>query len=157
MKKLLSHFLKVLLLLFVCGVLLVMTYILPTMANQVVSEWPELAYAKMPILFMSESLLFLLIAGIAVILYLLFLYDRAKVFDYKFIKGLDIIVGFSVLALLFIISLFYYLSAIGGPGPLGVLLVGGTLAVLIIAIVIILIRSIIINGMNYKLENDLTV
>ena len=137
-----SNILKVLLIIFSIGVILGGVYILPILANDVMMEYPELEYAKLPILIMCESLLVLLLAGVGIIMYLLRVFDKGLTFSLKFTKGLEILVGMCVLASIGIIIIFRYIKSLGGPDPItGMVMVGVIFIIWIVAAVIMLIRA----------------
>ena len=153
-----SNILKALLILFAIGVIFFGGYVLPIMAGDMVDIYPELDYAKLPILIICELLLVLLLIGIAIIMYLLIVFDKGNAFSLKFTKGLEILVGMCIIASIGIIFLFQYMASFGGPGPLLALIMVGTIFVIwIVAAVIILIRSIVKKAIIYKDDYDLTV
>lgn len=153
-----SNILKILLVLFVIGVIFLGIYILPTMADEMVDIYPELEKAKLPILITVEGLLGLLLIGIGIIIYLLLLFDGGKTFTLSFIRGHEILAGMCIVASSVLIFLFKYLQGFGGPGPLLALVMIGMICVIwILASVIMLIRSIVKKAMVYKDDYDLTV
>lgn len=153
-----SNILKILLILFGLGALFFGGYVLPLMAEESVLYYPELAYAKVPVLIACEALLAMLLIGIGKIMHLLIIFDRGNTFSLKFIKGLDILVGMSITASIGVIGLFYFLQTFGGPGPLISLIMIGVLFIIwIVSAVMLLIRSIIKKAMVYKTDYDLTV
>lgn len=157
-RQMASNVLKILLILFGFGVIFFGTYVLPRMANEMSVFYPELEYAKMTVLGISELLLGLLILGIVIIMSLLKKFDQNNTFTFKFTKGLEILVGLCVLASVGLIGLFLFLYWIGGPGPLlSLIMIGLIFIIWIVSAVIMLIRSIVIESMTYKDDYDLTV
>ena len=153
-----SNVLKVLLILFSLGVIFAGVYILPTLANEMVYIYPELEYAKLPILIACELLLGLLMFGIGIIMYLLILFDRGNTFSLRFTRGLEILTGMCIIATIGIMILLGYMNTIGGPGPLpAMIMVGSIIVIWIIAAVIMLIKSIVKKAIVYKDDYDLTV
>lgn len=154
-----SNALKVLLIVFAIGVIFLGTYVLPIMAEEMVLYvYPELEYAKMPILVTCELLLALLLIGIGIIMYLLIVFDRGNTFSLRFTRGLEILVGMCIVASIGIIILFKYLTTFGGPGPLlSLIMIGITFVIWIVAAVIMLIRAIVKKAIVYKDDYDLTV
>ena len=153
-----SNILKVLLVVFSVGVLFFGLYVLPILAGEMHDIYPELEYAKLPILIACELLLLFLLVGIGIIMYLLIMFDRGLTFSVKFIKGLEILVGMCIVASIGIIVLFQFMSTFGGPGPLLALaMIGVTFIIWIVAAVIMLIRAIVKKAIVYKDEYDLTV
>lgn len=153
-----SNILKVLLIIFAIGVIFFGTYVLPVMAEDMSNAYPELEYAKLPILITCELLLVLLLIGIGVIMYLLIIFDKGFVFSLKFTRGLEILVGMCMVASIGIIILFQYISSLGGPDPLSALImIGMTFVIWIVATVIMLIRAIVKRAITYKNDYDLTV
>lgn len=153
-----SNILKVLLILFAIGAVFFGVYVLPIMAEQSILDYPELEYAKIPILTVCELLLFMLLIGIGIIMYLLVVFERGNTFSHKFTKGLDILIGMCIIASIGVTFLLYYIRTLGGPGPLLSLIMMGTISlILIVAAVIMLIRSIVKKAIVYKDDYDLTV
>lgn len=153
-----SNILKVLLIIFAIGVIILGTFILPLMADQQVDYFPELEYAKGSILLGSQALLLLLLFGIGIIMYLIIVFDRGAVFTLKFIRGLEILFVMCIVASLGIIILFKYMTSFGGPGPaLALVMLGTIIFIWILGSVIMLIRAIIKNAITYKTDYDLTV
>ncbi|NLJ90660.1 MAG: DUF2975 domain-containing protein [Clostridiales bacterium] len=153
-----SNVLKVLLIVFSIGVIFAGVYILPTLANEMMYVYPELEYAKLPILIACELLLGLLMIGIGIIMYLLILFDLGKAFSLRFIRGLEILTGMCIIATIGIMFLLGYMNTFGGPGPLpGMIMLGSICIIWIIAAVIMLIRSIVKKAIVYKDDYDLTV
>lgn len=153
-----SNILKVLLILFSIVAILFGIYVLPTIASEQLELYPELSYARLPVLLISESLLVLLLVGIGVIVYLLIVFDRGLTFSSKFTKGLEILVGMCILASIGIMILFYYINSIGRLGLLlGFTMAATTIFTWILASVIMLIRAIVKNAITYKTDYDLTV
>lgn len=153
-----SNILKVLLIIFAIGIIFFGTYVLPLIADLQVDYFPELEYAKEPILLGSQALLLLLLIGIGIIMYLLIIFDFGSVFTLKFIRGLEILVGMCIVASLGIIVLFRYMTYFGGPGPaLSLAMVGTIIFIWILGSVIMLIRAIVKNAITYKTDYDLTV
>ncbi len=153
-----SNILKLLIITFSIGVILFGVFILPLLANDMLYIYPELEYAKQPILIMCELLLGLLLAGIGIIMYLLLLFDRGNTFSLKFTYGLEILVALCILASIGTIFLFYYMSTFGGPGPLlSLTMIGAIFVIWIVASVIMLVRSIVKKAIVYKDDYDLTV
>lgn len=153
-----SNILKVLLVLFAFGAIFIGIYVLPIMAEQSVLIYPELEYAKIPILIACELLLVMLLIGIGIIMYLLVVFDRGNTFSMKFTKGLEILIGMCSIASIGVISLLYYFRTFGGPGPLlSLIMIGVIFLIWIVAAVIMLIRSIVKKAIVYKDDYDLTV
>lgn len=153
-----SNALKILLTIFSLGVVFIATYALPIIAEEMIEVYPELINAKVSILIITELLLFLLLLGVGVIFYLLVLFDRNLTFTLKFTRGLEVLVGMCIIAVIGIVILFQYLSLFGGPGPLNALImIGMIFVILIVAMVIILIRAIVKKTIVYKTDYDLTV
>ena len=153
-----SNILKVLLILFSIGAIFFGVYVLPIMAGEMVYIYPELDYAKMPILIMCEFLLVMLLVGIGIILYLIAVFERGNTFSLKFTKGIEILIGMCIFASTGVILLFYYFQTFGGPGPLiSLIMVGVVFLIWIVAAVMMLIRSIVKKAMIYKDDYDLTV
>jgi hypothetical protein len=139
-----SKLLKALLVLFATGVVFFGIIILPILAEEMVIMYPELDYAKLPILISTELLLVLLLTGVGIIMYLLVMFDHDDTFSLKFVKGLEILVGMCSIASVGIILIIVYMSSFGGPGPLLSLVMIGTIIVIwIVAAVTLLIRAII--------------
>lgn len=153
-----SNILKVLLILFATGAIFFGVYVLPIMAEQSAFYYPELKYAKLPILTSCELLLVMLLIGIGIIMYLLVVFEKGNTFSLKFTKGLEILIGMCIIASIGVILLLYYFQTFGGPGPLLSLIVIGVIFLIwIVAAVIVLIRSIVKKAMVYKDDSDLTV
>lgn len=153
-----SNILKILLVLFAIGVIFLGVFILPILAEEMVTIYPELDYAKLPILITIEILLALLLTGIGIIMYLLMMFDHGSTFSLKFAKGLEILVGMCTIASVGIILTIVYMSSFGGPGPLlSLIMIGTTIVIWIVAAVIMLIRAIIKKAIIYKDDYDLTV
>lgn len=158
MRKLTSNILKALLFLFSLGVLFFGAYVLPIMADEMAAIYPELEYAKLPILIASELLLVLLISGVGIIMYLLVKFDMGFTFTLKFIRALEVLVAMCVFASIGMMGMFQYLRSFGGPGPLlSFIMIGMIFVLWILAAVIMLIRSIVKESMTYKNDYDLTV
>ncbi len=153
-----SNILKILLILFAIGVIFFGAYVLPIMAEQSVLIYPELEYAKIPILAASELLLIMLLIGIGIIMNLLIVFDKGNTFSLKFTKGLEILIGMCLIASLGVIFLFSYFRTFGGPGPLlSLVMIGVIFLIWIVTAVIMLIRSIVKKAIVYKDDYDLTV
>ena len=153
-----SNILKILLIIFAIGVIFLGFYVLPTLAEEMVYIYPELEYAKSPILLICEVLLLLLLSGIGIIMKLLIIFDRGLTFSLRFTKGLEILVGMCIVASIGIVVLLQYMHTFGGPGPLlGLIMVGLTFIIWILASTISLIRAIVKNAIAYKDDFDLTV
>lgn len=153
-----SNILKILLIVFAIGVIFLGTYILPIMAEDMLYVYPELEYAKLPILVTCELLLILLLIGTGVIMYLLRMFDHGFTFTLRFTRGLEILVGMCILASIGIIILIQYMTTFGGPGPLlSLIMIGITFVIWIVAMVIMLIRAIVKKAIIYKDDYDLTV
>ncbi|MEC5425337.1 DUF2975 domain-containing protein [Virgibacillus sp. C22-A2] len=153
-----SNILKILLVMFAIGVIFIGVYVLPTMAEEMRALYPELEYAKLPILITCELLLALLLIGIGFIMYLLIVFDRGLTFSSRFIRGVEILVGMCIIASIGIIILFQYMRTFGGPGPLlSLIMIGVTFIIWIVAAVIMLIRAIVNKAIIYKDDYDLTV
>lgn len=153
-----SHVLKALLLLFAVGAIFAGAYVVPALAEESVYYYPELSYARTPLLILCESLIFLLLAGIAVIVVLLRTFDRGDTFSRRFIRGLDLVFVLCILASLGVAGALWFLGSLGGPGPmLWLLMMGLILLIWIVAAVIMLIRTIVGKAMVYKDDYDLTV
>ncbi len=153
-----SNILKILLVLFALGAIVFGIFILPIMAEQMTDINSEVAYAKVPILIVCETLLVLLLVGIGIILRLLLVFDRGKTFSQTFIRGLEILTGMCLIVSIVLIVLFKYIETLGGPDPFtGLIMVALIFVILIVASVIMLIRSIVKKAMVYKDDYDLTV
>ncbi len=153
-----SHVLKILLLLFAVGAIFAGAYVVAALADQSVYYYPELSYARTPLLILCESLILLLLIGIVVILFLLRAFDRGNTFSRCFIQGLDLVFILRLVASLGVAGALWFLGSLGGPGPLLWLLMAGlTLLIWIVAAVIMLIRTIVRKAMVYKDDYDLTV
>lgn len=156
--KVTSNALKILLILFSVGVIFFGVYVLPILAEEIRVIYPELTYAKLPILVICELLLALLLAGIGIIMYLLILFDRNLLFSQGFIRGLEVLAGMCILASVGVIGLFLYMDSIGGPGPLlSLIMIGVSTIVLILAAVIILLRVTVKKAIVSKCNLDLTI
>ncbi|MBE0451805.1 MAG: DUF2975 domain-containing protein [Clostridia bacterium] len=139
-----SKLLKALLVLFAIGVVFFGIIILPILAEEMVIMYPELDYAKLPILISTELLLVLLLTGVGIIMYLLVMFDHDDTFSFKFVKGLEILVGMCSIASVGIILIIVYMSSFGGPGPfLSIVMIGTIIVIWIVAAVTLLIRAII--------------
>ena len=137
-----STILKILLILFAIGVIFIGVYVMPIMATEMSALYPELDYAKLPILVACELLLALLLIGIGIIMYLLIMFDRGLIFCSRFIRGVEILIGMCIVASIGRIVLFLYMTSFGGPGPfLSLIMIGITLIIWIVAAVIILTRA----------------
>lgn len=153
-----SNTLKILLIVFGIGVIFFGVYVLPIMAEEMRAIYPELDYAKLPILVTCELLLALLLIGIGIIMYLLIMFDRGLTFGSRFSRGVEILVGMCIVASIGIIILFQYLRSFGGPGPLlALIMIGITIIIWIVAAVIMLIRAIVKKAIVYKVDSDITV
>lgn len=153
-----SNILKILLIVFAIGVIFIGVYVLPIMAEEMRTLYPELDYAKLPILVTCELLLALLLIGIGIIMRLLIMFDRGLTFGSRFIRGLEILVGMCIVASIGIIILFQYIRTFGGPGPLlSLIMIGITFIIWIVAAVIMLIRAIVKKAIVYKDDYDMTV
>ena len=128
------------------------------MAEQMADINPEVAYAKIPIFIVCEALLVSLLIGIGIILRLLVVFDRGNTFSQTFIRGLEILTGMCLVVSIVLVILFKYIETLGGPDPFtGMIMVGLIFLILIVASVIMLIRSIVKKAMIYKDDYDLTV
>lgn len=153
-----SNILKILLILFALGAVVFGIFILPIMAEQMAEINLEVAYAKVPILIVCEALLVVLIIGIGIILRLLLVFDRGNTFSQTFIRGLEILTGMCLIVSIVLVILFKYIETLGGPDPFtGMIMVALIFLILIVASVIMLIRSIVKKAMIYKDDYDLTV
>ena len=153
-----SNTLKILLIVFGIGVIFFGVYVLPIIAEEMRAIYPELDYAKLPILVTCELLLALLLIGIGIIMYLLIMFDRGLTFGSRFSRGVEILVGMCIVASIGIIILFQYLRSFGGPGPLlALIMIGITIIIWIVAAVIMLIRAIVKKAIVYKDDSDMTV
>ena len=153
-----SNILKVLLILFALGAILFGIFILPVMAERMADTNPEVIYAKIPILIVCEILLVLLLIGIGIIIHLLLVFDRGNTFSQTFIRGLETLTRMCLIVSIVLIFLFKYIKSLGGPDPfIGLIMVGMIFVILIVASVIMLIRSIVKKAMIYKDDYDLTV
>lgn len=153
-----SNILKILLVLFAIGVVFFGSYILPIMAEEMVDIYPELEYAKLPILIVCELLLVMLLIGLGIIMYLLVVFDHGNTFTLKFTKGLEILIGMCIIASIGVILLLYYFGTFGGPGPLlSLIMIAVIFLIWIVAAVMMLIRSIVKKAIVYKDDYDLTV
>ncbi len=158
MKSVLSHLAKLLLVFLIVGVVLVMIYILPIIAEQVSEMYTSLAFAKNNVLMTIQILCTFLIAGFATIIYLLFMFDMDKVFTNMFVKGLEFIILLSAIVSIVVAGLFVYLNSIGGLKHfLAFGLVGVEISVIVLLVVTIVIRKTIIDAIEYKQENELTI
>lgn len=153
-----SNILKVLLILFAIGTIFFGAYILPVMAEEMLVAYPELDYAKMPILIICELLLVMLLIGIGIILYLLIIFDQGNTFSQRFTRGMEILIGMCIIASIGLILLLVYMGSFGGPGLLlGIVMTGVVLLTWIVAAVTMLVRTIVKKAMVYKNDYDLTV
>lgn len=153
-----SNILKILLIMFSIGAIFFGIYILPILAAEMLYVYPELEYAKMQILVICELLLTLLLFGIAIIMYLLLIFDRGRTFSVKFIRGLEVLGVLCILASMGTIYLYYFMSTFGGPGPLlSLVMIGVIFVIWIVAAVIMLVRSIVKKAIIYKDDYDLTI
>ncbi|NLJ40932.1 MAG: DUF2975 domain-containing protein [Clostridiales bacterium] len=153
-----SNILKILLIIFSIGVIFVGVYVLPVLAGEMAMVYPEIEYARLPVLIMCETLLVLLLAGIGIIMYLLRTFDKGFTFSKKFLKGLEVLVWMCIAASIGIIIIYQYITMLGGPDPAtGMAMVGVTFIVWIVAAVIMLIRAIVKQAIAYKDDYDLTV
>lgn len=153
-----SHVLKVLLILFAIGALFAGFYVMPAMAVDWAGMYPDLAYAKIPILLLCEVLLVLLLIGIGIIMSLLLKFDCGLTFSKKFIRGLEWLVGLCIVASIGLVGLYLFLRMHGGPGPLvAIIMIAVIFIIWIVAAVIMLIRAIVNKALVYKNDYDLTV
>ena len=142
---------KILLIIFVIGVILSGIYILPVLSNDMLDIYPELEYARLPVLIACELLLGLLLIGIGIIMYLIIVFDRGNTFSIRFTKGLMILAGLCIIASVGIMLLLNYMNTVGGPGPLPAIIMVATIIVIwIVAGVIMLIRSMVKKAIIYK-------
>lgn len=156
--KIESVILRILLLVFGLGTVFVGFYVLPSIAEEMIFTYPALENARRTTLYISQSLLVLLLIGIVVIIYLLRLFDNGLTFSIKFLRGLEVLIIMCLTAFIGMLSLYIYISSFGGPDPLTALtMVSVAIFTLILAAVIMLIRSIVKNAITYKTEYDLTV
>ena len=153
-----SKILKLLLALFAAGVIFLGVYILPILADEMVTIYLELDYARMPLLIAAEMLLALLLVGTGLIMYLIVMFDRGSTFSTKFTKGLVLLVGICLIASIGIIFMFVYMNSFGGPGPLlALIMIGIIIVIWIVAAVILLIRDIIRKAIIFKDHYDSNV
>ena len=153
-----SNILKILLIVFAIGVIYFGVYVLPFIAEEMRALYPELDYAKLPILVTCELLLALLLIGIGIIMYLLIMFDRGLTFGSRFIRGVEILGGICVSASIGIIILFQYMRTFGGPGPLlSLIMIGITIIIWLVTAVIMLTRAIVKKAIVYKDDYDMTV
>lgn len=153
-----SNILKILLIVFALGVIFIGVYVLPIMAEEMRALYPELDYAKLPILVTCELLLALLLIGLGIIMYLLIMFDRGLIFSSRFIRGVEILVGMCIVASIGIIIIFQYMRTFGGPGPLlSLIMIGIILIIWIVAAIIMLIRAIVKKAIVYKDNYGMTV
>lgn len=139
-----SNVLKVLLILFSIGVICFGAFVLPIIAEEMGEMYPEIAYAKLPILLICELLLVLLLVGIGIIMYFLIQFDRNLLLSSGFVRGLEILAGMCMAASVGVIGLFLYMNTFGGPGPfLTLIMIGIILIIWILAAVIILLRTMV--------------
>lgn len=156
--KIESIILKILLLVFGLGTMFVGVYVLPLIAEEMISMYPTFENSKLTTLYIGQSLLVLLLIGIVTIIYLLRLFDKGQTFNTKFLKGLEALVIMCLIAFIGILSLYIYISSFGGPDPLTALtMISVAIFTLILATVIMLIRAIVKNAITYKTDYDLTV
>lgn len=133
-------------------------FVLPQLSYQMGLEFPELLNIQLPMLILVEILIILFIVGIIIVVYLLNMYVKDNIYNFKFTNFLAILVGMCIIAAISLIGIFMWLSAYGGPGPgLALMLIAGSLVVLIVSIVIYLIRVIVLEAIELKNEIDLVV
>lgn len=153
-----SRSLKVLLLLFGLGLVFLGASVLPKLADEMLVLYPHLQAAKLPILWMSELLLLLLLFGLGNIMYLILLFDKDLTFSSKFTKALELLIFLCMVAVVGILVLFQYISRLEGPGSLpSIIMIGVLFIILILVMVIVLIRAIVNETIVYKSDYDLTV
>lgn len=155
--KVLSNVVKFLISILIFFSFLMVVFVLPIYANQVGDNFPELLYLKTPLLLISQFMMFLFIAGLVVILYLIYLFDQGRTFTKEFTQKVNWLAIMCGVAVLFIVIVFFILAAEGGPGP-GYIWMGAiALIITILAFVLVLISTIINQAIEYKEENELTV
>ena len=153
-----SIILKTLLFIFALASLFVGIFVLPKISNEMILSYPEFVNAKNTSLIISQSLLVLLLTGIAIIIYLLRLFDKGITFSVNFLRGLEVLAFLCILAFIGVLSLYIYTSSFGGLDLLATLMmIGISIFILILATVIMLIRAIVKNAITYKTDYDLTV
>lgn len=75
-------------------------------------------------------------------MYLLIMFDRGLIFNSRFIRGVEILVGMCIVASIGMIILFQYMRSFGGPGPLlSLIMIGITFIIWIVAAGIMLTRA----------------
>lgn len=156
--KLISHTVKALLGVLIVFVLLVMFYVLPLSAWQLSIHWSEIAFITIPVLLLAESMMAIFLAGLIIIIYLLWLFDKKQTFTTKFTQKIKILVALSVIVIVELIAIFLILASVGGPGPgESVLIVGAVLCIAILAAVLHLIAHIINEAILIREDNELTI
>ncbi len=157
-KRAISNLLKVFITLFIVFTLFFMSVIWPVLARQALEFYPEVGFLYWPLMLLSQGLLVLFIIGLVIIFYLLVLYDREQHLSPRFVQLLKVLVAFCALAAIVVIGVFIYFNSnqILSPGA-GLLLMVTFLLVSVVGLVILLIKSVIEQTIEYKEEMDMVI
>jgi|LFRM01.1.fsa_nt_gb peptidoglycan/LPS O-acetylase OafA/YrhL len=156
--KYVSHFVKFLILVLLAFSALIVVYVLPLSAHQIAQSWEEIDYLKEPLLLIGQLLMLLFMAGLIIILNLLYKFDKGRAFTFEFAKKVNWLAIMCAISVLFIIVIFFVLASLGGPGPgMALMLIGMGIVISILGSVLHLISIIIKQACSYKEEIDLTV
>lgn len=155
--KIQSHVLKILILIFMVASLFLGYYILPMIAEEGASNFPEMLHLKTPLLVGSQLMVFMFIVGLGLIIYLLILFDQNRVFSPNFTKTLNLLAILCFLASIGVLIILLVLGAFGGPGPGLLFLLPLLLTIIIVGNAFMFFAKVINEAILYKQENDLTV
>ncbi len=155
--KLSSHLLKGLIALFILISIFITTYIIPIIVYQSKESFPELEHLALPLQIGAQLMMIMFIFGLILILYLLFLFDKGRVFSIQFTRVLNIISILCFIASIGCVAFFMVLIPYGGPGPGGFFVIPLILAIVILGLGLALFANVINQAIEYKSENDLTV
>lgn len=140
-------------------IIIVLAFVLmPIQAESVARNWPELEYLKLPILFITQGLLLLFVAGLMQIIRLLQLFDKGRTFTPAFPQGVKGLVTLCVSAEVLLMIVHVLLAREGGPGPgLLILFVSLYFCIAILGSVLYLIAHIVTQAIQLRNESELTI
>lgn len=156
-KTVVSHLFKGFLVVF--GLLALICAIeMPSIARSFATESPTIASLQYPLLIYIEVLLVLFVIGIIVLIKLLMLFDKTRVFTSSFVSGLSVLERLCLFAATSMVIVFsivnFWFVPLGLPG---FYIFITFLLISIVGVAIHLIKLVVIDAMNYKNEIELTV
>lgn len=112
--------------------ILLLVYVMPTIAKEIAQSWKELEHLQTPILLITQVLILFFMIGLGVLAYLSFKFDHQEVYTLNFTKSLNLLSILSYLSVAGIVVIYLLLKNEGGPGP------GEFIALSVLSLIIIL-------------------